>query len=34
MEAGPSFKNGILRVKPMKKTRAESGKLRLPKGML
>ncbi|GLC51111.1 hypothetical protein PLESTB_000467000 [Pleodorina starrii] len=34
MEAGPSFKNGILRVKPMKKTRAESGKLRLPKGVL
>ncbi|KXZ56751.1 hypothetical protein GPECTOR_1g677 [Gonium pectorale] len=34
MEAGPSFRNGVLRVKPLKKQRAESGKLRLPKGML
>ncbi|KAG2442548.1 hypothetical protein HXX76_002634 [Chlamydomonas incerta] len=34
MEAGPSFKNGILRVKPMAKARNELGKLRLPKGVL
>jgi hypothetical protein len=34
MEAGPSFKNGVLRVKPLHKQRAESGKLRLPKGVL
>ncbi|GFR41046.1 hypothetical protein Agub_g1480 [Astrephomene gubernaculifera] len=34
MEAGPGFKNGVLRVKPLQKTRVESGKLRLPKGVL
>lgn len=32
MEAGPSFKNGVLRVKPIKKTNTNVGKLRLPKG--
>ncbi|KAG2499871.1 hypothetical protein HYH03_002162 [Edaphochlamys debaryana] len=34
MEAGPSFKGGVLRIKPLKKQRQESATLRLPKGML
>ncbi|GIL42960.1 hypothetical protein Vafri_778 [Volvox africanus] len=34
MEVGTSFKNGVLRVKPLKKVPTESGKLRLPKGVL
>ncbi|GIL73017.1 hypothetical protein Vretimale_4653 [Volvox reticuliferus] len=34
MEAGPSFKNGVLRIKPLKKMSTETGKFKLPKGVL
>ncbi|PNH12367.1 hypothetical protein TSOC_000665 [Tetrabaena socialis] len=34
MEAGKGFKNGVLRVKPMKKASSGGGMLKLPKGVL